>query len=170
MFLFYHVSWHYISVPGLGLGWVPGYPSLCRIDQSPGTNLLPVTRMLMIECINKKGIPSKQSSTWLACTLGKSSNRSPGNFNVLAKINNIQKIYFSQRHVFLLQMIRQIFILINQFTQFPSREKDGYPNSVKSHLIRQYLGLKTGKNNENLSFRKKKLLNCKIFFSVKGNN
>ena len=31
----------------------------------PGTNLLPITRMLIIECINKKN--SKQSSMWQAC-------------------------------------------------------------------------------------------------------
>ena len=87
-------------------------------------------------------------------TLGKSSNRSPGNFNILININNIQKKtpFFREMYFVLAKMIYQIFILINQFTQFPSREKYGYPNTVNSHLIIQFLGLKTGKITETLVF------------------
>ena len=71
-------------------------------------------------------------------------------------------------------MIYQIFILIDQFTQFPSRAKDGYPNSVKSHLIIQFLVLKLKKKKkkkktETLFFSEKKisLLTCKIFFQYR---
>ena len=66
-------------------------------------------------------------------------------------------------------MIYQIFILIDQFTQFPSQEKDGYPNSVKSHLIIQFLVLKLKKITETLFFSEKKisLLTCKIFFQYR---
>ena len=39
-------------------------------------------------------------------TLGKSSNRSPGNFNILAKISNIQKIPIFQRKVYSMWLIR----------------------------------------------------------------
>ena len=52
-------------------------------------------------------------------------------------------------------MIYQIFILVDQFTQFPSREKDGYPNSVKSHLIIQFLVLKRKEITETFFFKKK---------------
>ena len=63
-------------------------------------------------------------------TLSKISNRSLGNFNILGQINNMQKIPVFLRKVFyirgdfILEVIYQIFILINQFTLFPSREKD----------------------------------------------
>ena len=49
---------------------------------------------------------------------------------------------------FILEMIYQIIILIDQFTQLPSREKDGYPNSVKSLLIIQFLVLKLKKKKK----------------------
>ena len=54
-------------------------------------------------------------------TLGKSSNRSPENFNILAKIKNIQKIRISRDRYIIINVLYQIFILIDQFTQFPSR-------------------------------------------------
>ena len=38
--------------------------------------------------------------TIVICTLGKSSNRPLGNFNILGQINNIQKIPLFQRKVF----------------------------------------------------------------------
>ena len=59
---------------------------------------------------------------------------------------------------------------MDQFTQFPMRGKDGYPNSVKSHLIIQFLGLKTGKITETLVFSEKKFIKLQNLFSVKGNN
>ena len=59
-------------------------------------------------------------------TLGKSFNRSPGNFYFLEKRSNIRKSQFSrERYIILdgiiLDGIYQIFILIDQLTQFPSR-------------------------------------------------
>ena len=65
---------------------------------------------------------------------------------------------------FILEVIYQIFILIDQFTQFPSREKGGYPNSVKSHLIVQFLVLKLKKITETLICQKKNSLLKGIFF------
>ena len=59
---------------------------------------------------------------------------------------------------------------MDQFIQFPSREKDGYPNSVKSHLIIQFLGLKTGKITETLGFPDFFFIKLQNLFSVKGNN
>ena len=56
---------------------------------------------------------------------------------------------------FILEVIYQIFILIDQFIQFPSREKGGYPYSVKSHLIVQFLVLKLKKITETLVFPEK---------------
>ena len=56
---------------------------------------------------------------------------------------------------FILEMIYQIIILIDLFTQLPSREKDGYPNSVKSLLIIQFLVLKLKKITETLVFSEK---------------
>ena len=53
---------------------------------------------------------------------------------------------------FILEVIYQIFILIDQFVQFPLREKDGHPNSVKSHLIIQILVLKLKIITETLVF------------------
>ena len=49
-------------------------------------------------------------------------------------------------------MTYQIFILIEHFTQFPLQEKDRYPDSVKSHLIIQFLVLKLKKRTETLVF------------------
>ena len=73
--------------------------------------------------------------------LGKSSNRSGENFNILAKKAISRKSLFFEERYFILEVIYYIFILIDQLPQFPSREKDGYPNSVKSHVIIQFLEL-----------------------------
>ena len=64
---------------------------------------------------------------------------------------------------------------MDRFTQFPMRGKDGYPNFVKSHLIIQLLGLKTGKITETLVFSEKKrkekmFIKLQNLFSVKDNN
>ena len=89
-------------------------------------------------------------------TLRKSSDRSLGNFNILGQINNIQKIpLFFRERCLILDVIYQIFILIHQFTLFPSREKDRNPNSVKSHLIIQFQVLKLKKIMETLVFSEK---------------
>ena len=97
----------------------------------------------------------EQSIEMYIYSLGKSSNRSLGNFNILGQINNIQKSLFFREMYFILEMIYQIIILIDQFTQLPSREKDGYPNSVKSLLIIQFLVLKLKKITETLVFSEK---------------
>ena len=61
---------------------------------------------------------------YVACTiytLGKSSNRSPGNFNILAKNKQYpENAKFSRERYIILVVIYQIFILMDQFTQFPS--------------------------------------------------
>ena len=55
----------------------------------------------------------------------------------------------------MIEVIYQIFILIDQRIKFPSREKDRYPNSVKSHLSLQFFGLKSGKIADNFFFSEK---------------
>ena len=101
-------------------------------------------------------------------TLGKSSDQSPGNFDILGKITISRKSLFSKEKYIILEVIYQIFILIYQFTQLSYREKYGYPSSVKSHLIIQFMGLKTEIIKETLVFSEKDVfLNCKISFQYK---
>ena len=68
----------------------------------------------------------------MSYTLGKSSNRSPGNFNILAKQSNIQKLLLFLLY-FILEVLSQTIIVIHQLTQFLERKKDGYPYFVNSH-------------------------------------
>ena len=63
-------------------------------------------------------------------TLGKSSNRSLRNFNILAKLCHIQKSLCFKKSYFMDVVIEQIIILIDLLTEFLSRDRDGYPLSV----------------------------------------
>ena len=60
-------------------------------------------------------------------TLGKSSSRSPGNFNILAKLSNIQKLLLFQRNALYIRSIfsNQTIIVIHRLTQFLELKKDG---------------------------------------------
>ena len=54
-------------------------------------------------------------------------------------------------------VIEQIIIVINLLTEFISRDKDGYPVSVKSHQNVHAMALKHSKSYENCSFHSKNL-------------
>ena len=91
-------------------------------------------------------------------TGGKSSNRSPGNFNILVKISNIQKIPIFQRKVYYIRADFSNFHFDRPIYSVSIAIKNGYPNCVKSHLIIQFLGLKTGKITEISVFSETKLV------------
>ena len=54
-------------------------------------------------------------------TIGKSSNRSPELFSILAKLSNIQKIPLFNR-----KALHRTIILIDKFSKLLWGEKDGY--------------------------------------------
>ena len=60
-------------------------------------------------------------------------------------------------------VIEHIIIFTNQLTEFISRDKDGYPLSVKSHQNLHAMALKHSKSYENCSFRSKNL----VYFTTK---
>ena len=68
-------------------------------------------------------------------TLGKSSDRSPEIFSILANQVISRKFLHLVERYFILEMSTQPIILIDQLSQLRWRENDGYPYSVKSHLI-----------------------------------
>ena len=74
-----------------------------------------------------------------------STNPSPGNFNNLATLSNVQKISLFERKYFIWAVSTQTIILIAQLTQFLPWGKDGYPCFVKSLLVIPFMGLQTRK-------------------------
>ena len=98
-------------------------------------------------------------------TLGKRSNKSPRNFDILVKLKLSGKcLYFKQRYC-IIEVISQNIIMIYQFPEFVSQYKDRYPHSVKSE-VKKHLNHLSGKH----SFHSKSLV-CPIItlsiFTVK---
>ena len=107
-------------------------------------------------------------------TFGKSSNRSPEMFSILAKLSNMQKFPPFGRKVL---YIRSEYLIV-KLSQLRWRENDGsvvsasmarkwwvsclsfdgektndgYPYSVISHLIIPFIWIKTGNNSKDITF------------------
>ena len=90
------------------------------------------------------------------CTLSKSSNRAVGKFSIVGQINNIQKVPLFQRKVFYIRGDSSNFHFDPSIYSFSIAWKRWVPWFVKPHIIIQFLGLKTEKNNGNLSFLRKR--------------
>ena len=67
-------------------------------------------------------------------TLGKSSNRSPRNFDIFVKLKTVRTIYFKQRYC-IIEVIFQNIIMIYQFPEFVSQYKDSVTKWIKSRLL-----------------------------------
>ena len=87
----------------------------------------------------------------LQYTLGKSSNRSPGNFNILAKLSNVQKIFLLEKKKIILEVSTQTIILIDHFSVSSARKRwvPLFCKITLSHIIHR---TKTGKITKPLLF------------------
>ena len=96
-------------------------------------NLLPRLCKLSISLWLLKSFPN---------TLGKSSNRPPGSFIILAKLSNVQKIPECLEYV---RSEYSNYHFNRSINTVSIARKDGYPYSVKSLVIIPFIWLKTGK-------------------------
>ena len=67
-------------------------------------------------------------------TLGKTSNWSTRNFDILVKLKIVRTIPLFQAKVFIIEVFSQNIIMIYQFPEFVSKYKGRYPHSVKSEV------------------------------------
>ena len=84
-------------------------------------------------------------------TLGKCSNRSHGNFNISAKLSNVQKLLLFQRKYFILEVISRTIVVNHQLTIFLQRKRwvTLFCKITQNHAIHI---TKNWINNENLTF------------------
>ena len=75
-------------------------------------------------------------------TLGKSSNRSTRNFDILVKLETVRTIPLFQAKVLYNRGISQNIIMIYQFPEFVSHYKDRFYHSIKSEVKKHLNHLK----------------------------
>ena len=117
------------------------------------------------------GDKNTQKSTvvsWSLTYTRQKFNRSPANFNIFFKIRNYpENPKFPKKYNYIRGDL-SIFHFDRPIYSVSIAIQNGNPNFVKSHS--NHTILRNG--NGNLSFLRNKisLLNCKLFFSVQGNN